>query len=241
MKNILISGGSRGLGLEIAKKQVTIGNHAIVICRTPSQELTELQSQFPSLVTTHFFDLQNYPKLKQNLFTRLIGVETPIHGLVNNAAIAYEDLVTDINHQSLANMFEVNVFAAMELTRNVIRNMLLHQYRGSIVHISSVCVHTGYKGLSMYAASKGAIEAFSKNAAREWGAKGIRSNCVVAGFMETEMTKSLDSTQKESIYKRSALKQPTSQASVAATASYLLSEDSNSITGQNLVVDSGTI
>ena len=119
--------------------------------------------------------------------------------------------------------------------------MLLHNVHGSIVHVSSISVHTGYKGLAMYASTKGAMEAFSKNTAREWGEKGIRSNCVVAGFMETQMSDTLHVEQKHRIYQRTALKQPTSKHSVAETIAFLLSDSASSITGQNIFVDSGTI
>ncbi len=119
--------------------------------------------------------------------------------------------------------------------------MILHQQGGSIIHLSSISAHTGYKGLSMYAATKGALEAFSKNTAREWGTRGIRSNCVVAGFMETAMSAGLSDDQKARIYKRTSLKQATEVASVAKTISFLLTAGASSITGQAIVVDSGTI
>ncbi|THC82881.1 SDR family oxidoreductase, partial [Bacteroides fragilis] len=92
---------------------------------------------------------------------------------------------------------------------------------GSIIHISSISVHTGYKGLSMYASSKGALEAFSKDTAREWGQLGIRSNVVVPGFMETAMSSSLTEEQKDRIYKRTSLKQATDVRSVAETVAFL--------------------
>jgi len=109
------------------------------------------------------------------------------------------------------------------------------------VHISSIGVHTGYKGLSMYASTKGALEAFSKNTAREWGEKGIRSNCLVAGFMETEMSSTLSDDQKNRIYQRTSMKQPVDVNSVAETIRFLLSEEAKSITGQDIHVDNGTI
>jgi len=93
----------------------------------------------------------------------------------------------------------------------------------------------------MYASTKGALEAFSKNTAREWGERGIRSNAIVAGFMETSMSSTLSDEQKNRIYKRTSLKKPTSINSVANTIEYLLSESSASITGTSLHVDSGTI
>jgi len=93
----------------------------------------------------------------------------------------------------------------------------------------------------MYASTKGALEAFSKNTAREWGEKGIRSNCLVAGFMETEMSSTLSDNQKNRIYQRTSMKQPVDVISVAETIRFLLSDESKSITGQNIHVDNGTI
>jgi 3-oxoacyl-[acyl-carrier protein] reductase len=93
----------------------------------------------------------------------------------------------------------------------------------------------------MYASSKGALEAFSKNTAREWGRKGIRSNCIVAGFMETDMSSTLTDEQKDRIYNRTSLKKPTNKQSVASTVEFLLSDNSYSITGQLINVDNGTI
>ena len=109
------------------------------------------------------------------------------------------------------------------------------------MHVSSISAHTGYKGLAMYASTKGALEAFSKNTAREWGERGIRSNCVVAGFMETAMSGALGEAQRLRIHQRTALKQPASLDSVAETVVFLLGKGASSITGQNLFVDSGTI
>jgi 3-oxoacyl-[acyl-carrier protein] reductase len=129
----------------------------------------------------------------------------------------------------------------MELTRFVIRNMLLHRKVGSLVHISSICSRTGFKGLSMYAATKGALESFSRGVAREWGGKGIRSNCVLPGFMETDMSATLTQEQREKIYRRSSLGMPTDPKVVAETVCYLLSDSSRSITGQDFIVDSGSL
>jgi 3-oxoacyl-[acyl-carrier protein] reductase len=164
-----------------------------------------------------------------------------LDGYVNNAAVAYDDIITNLQIDKLRAMYNVNVFSPMLLTKYAIRNMLLHHTQGSIIHISSISVHTGYKGLSMYASSKGALEAFSKDTAREWGQLGIRSNVVVPGFMETAMSSSLTEEQKDRIYKRTSLKQATDVRSVAETVAFLLSKKACSITGQNIFVDNGTI
>ena len=151
------------------------------------------------------------------------------------------DIITNMNLNKLEGMYKVNVFSPLLITKFVIRNMIYNKIAGSIIHISSISVHTGYNGLSMYASTKGALEAFSKNTAREWGRKGIRSNCIVAGFMETDMSSTLTNEQKDRIYNRTSLKKPTSKQSVASTIEFLLSDNSNSITGQLINVDNGTI
>jgi 3-oxoacyl-[acyl-carrier protein] reductase len=138
-------------------------------------------------------------------------------------------------------MMKINVTAAMLLTKVAIRRMLLHRTSGALVHVSSICAHTGYKGLAMYAATKGALEAFSRSVAREWGSRGIRSNCVVPGFMETAMSQALDADQKQRIYRRTALRSATHPESVASTIAYLLTDSARSVTGQNYFVDNGTI
>lgn len=155
--------------------------------------------------------------------------------------MAYDDIVTNLNIDKLKAMYNVNVFTPMMITKYVLRNMLLSKKKGSIIHISSISAHTGYKGLAMYASSKGALEAFSKDTAREWGQLGIRSNVVVPGFMETAMSASLTEDQKDRIYKRTFLKTATSVRSVAETVAFLLSDKACSITGQNVHVDNGTI
>jgi 3-oxoacyl-[acyl-carrier protein] reductase len=240
-KNVLITGVSQGLGLAVAEAVVAQGWVVYGVSRRLSSEYAALQAEQPDLVKFFPFDLSDVDGVKSKLFKEFVGLDVPLHGLVNNAAIAYDDLVTNLDEERLQAMYAVNVFAPMMAIRQTIRNMLLHGQGGSIVNISSISVHTGYKGLAMYASTKGALEAFSKNTAREWGARGIRSNCVVAGFMETAMSGTLSEAQRQKIYQRTALKRATSLESVAASVVFLLGDGAASITGQSVVVDAGTI
>lgn len=239
--NILITGISKGLGLKTTQTLLEKGHTIYGISRSQTAELNNILEKYPNNLKWMKYDLSDIKEIRQEIFKDWIGLNTPIHGLVNNAALAYDDIVTNINVEPLEKMYQVNVFSPMVLTKFVIRQMLLHHIKGSIVHISSISVHTGYKGLSMYASTKGALEAFSKNTAREWGEVGVRSNCLVAGFMETEMSASLSENQKNRIYKRTSMKQAVDVNSVAETISFLLSDDAKSITGQNIHVDNGTI
>lgn len=241
MKDILVTGVSKGLGLEISRLLLEKDYNVFGICRENTNELSVMIDKYKNRLNVFNYDLHNSRDIKETLNDTFIGLKTPIHGFVNNAAYAYDDIISNLDLGELEKMFKINVFSPMLLTKLVIRNMLFHKASGSIVHISSISAHTGYKGLAMYASTKGAIEAFSKNTSREWGSKGIRSNCVVAGFMETGMSASLSDSQKDKIYKRTSLKRETSIASVSKTVEFLLSDNSYSITGQNIFVDSGTI
>ena len=238
--NIIVTGDSRGLGAEIVKTLLEETEYRVIgISRSNATEIANnLIAQERYLhISYDLNDLKNIKSLYQN-YLKPLG---PIAGLVNNSAIAYDDIITNLNIENLLNMFNVNVYASMLLSKFAIRDMLLHGTKGSIVHITSVCAHTGYKGLSMYAASKGALESFSRTVAREWGEFGIRSNCVAPGFMETEMSNTISREQRERIYKRTSLKRETDPSSVASTVVFLLMDNSASITGQTIHVDNGTL
>ncbi len=239
-KNIIVTGSSKGLGLEITRVLLEKNYIVYAINRTTTTSLAQLASEFPSALKVHHMDLAQSSEITSSL-KKIFTENVPIAGFVNNAAAAYDDIITNLDYNRLEEMYRINVFSPQMITKFVLRNMLLNKLPGSIVHISSISVHTGYKGLAMYASTKGALEAFSKNTAREWGARGIRSNCIVGGFMETEMSSTLSDDQKQRIYGRTALKKATSKESVALAAEFLLSGSSSSITGQNIFVDNGTI
>jgi 3-oxoacyl-[acyl-carrier protein] reductase len=238
--NILLTGCSKGLGIEAAKVLLENGNTVFGISRTETPELRQLKNDNKDKFFHLIYDLEDYRQVKRKIFDDFIGRNT-IAAFVNNAAIAYDDIVSNLQIEPLEKMYRINVFTPFIITKYVIRNMILKRTCGSIVHISSVSVHTGYKGLAMYASTKGALEGFSKGVSREWGEKGIRSNCLVAGFMETDMSNTLSLEQKNRIYSRTALKAPTSMNSVAEMIHFLVTDKSKSITGQNIFVDSGTL
>lgn len=239
--NILVSGASRGVGLSICRVLLEQGHTVYAISRSFPQELKDLKIDYKEKLFYKSIDLSETDKMFKLVFKEFITNNIILDGFVNNAAVAYDDIVTNLNLSRLDFMYRVNVFSPMIITKYAIRNMIFHKTKGAIIHVSSISAHTGYKGLALYASSKGAIEAFSLNTAREWGELGIRSNTVVPGFMETSMSESLSSEQKDRIYKRTSLKKATDIDSVAETVAFLLSDKAKSITGQNIHVDSGTI
>lgn len=239
--NILVTGCSRGVGLEICRVLLKDGHNVYGVARSHTDDFKALEEEYAGHLFFKSIDLSDSEGARKSVFKEFITNDIILDGYVNNAAVAYDDIVTNLNLNRLKAMYDVNVFTPMMITKYAIRNMLLHKTKGSIVHISSISVHTGYKGLAMYASSKGALEAFSKDTAREWGALGIRSNVVVPGFMATAMSASLTEEQRSKIYARTSLKAATNVHSVAETVTFLLSEKACSITGQNIHVDNGTI
>ena len=239
--NILVTGCSRGVGLEICKVLLAQGHTVYGVARSHTEEFKALESEYAGKLFFKSIDLSDSVGARKSVFKEFITNDIVLDGYVNNAAVAYDDIVTNLNLDRLKAMYDVNVFTPMMITKYAIRNMLLHKTKGCIIHISSISVHTGYKGLVMYASSKGALEAFSKNTAREWGQLGIRSNVVVPGFMATAMSASLTEEQRSKIYARTSLKAATNVHSVAETVAFLLSDKASSITGQNIHVDNGTI
>lgn len=241
MKWIIVTGDTGGLGGEIVKEILSSNGYGVIgISRSENKNVEKFRNDYNGRYYHINFDLKNVDGIKE-LYKKHIKKVGVIYGLVNNSAYAYDDIVTNANLKNLDDMFRINVISPIMLSKYAIRDMLLNKVKGSLVHITSVCAHTGYKGLSMYAATKGALESFSKTAAREWGEMGIRSNCVAPGFMETGMSVTLTEDQKDRIYKRTSLKKETNPESVAKTILFLIKEDSISITGSVIHVDNGTI
>ena len=241
MKWIIVTGVSGDLGEGIA--QACLGNTefgVIAINRNNNRKIKSLKKNYGERFHFIQFDLSNIDDIKK-LFLHDIKKIGPIYGLVNNAAIAYSDIVTNANIENISSIFKVNVFAPIILTKYAIRNMLLNKTKGVLVYISSISATTGYKGLSIYAATKGSLESFSKGISREWGPRGIRSVCVAPGFMETEMSKELSLEDRKKIYRRSSLGKETEINSVSKIITHLLTDDASSLTGEVIHIDCGSL
>lgn len=239
--SIIVTGDSRGLGAHIVETLLKQEEYEIVgISRSQSDLTNQFAETYPDRYEHINFDLSRPQKIEE-LYTEELKPRGPIYGLVNNAAMPYDDLVTNAAIEDLQQMFNVNVLSPIMLSKFVLRDMMLNRTEGSLVHVSSVSTSTGYKGLSMYGATKGALESFSLGVAREWGGRGIRSNCIAPGFMNTDMTSTLNEEQKERIYARTGLGRPTDEENVAETVAFLLSESAGSITGEVIRIDSGTL
>lgn len=244
METILVTGDSRGVGNSIVSVLLSEGYRIIGLSRTTTKEIELLQAKYGKETYIHIdFDMSSPHKIKE-LYKQHLRPLTKRKGItcyVNNAAMAYDDIISNVNIEPLEKMYRVNVFSPMMLTKYFLRDILLNKNEGSVIHISSISAHTGYKGLAMYASTKAAIEAFSKNTAREWGTMGVRSNVVCPGFMDTEMSSTLSDDQKDRIFNRNSRKKPVEVIDVAETVSFLIGKKSKGITGEIIHVTNGTI
>lgn len=242
MHNVIVTGGSRGLGLGIAQKLTAAGYHAIAIARKEtSQLLSAMQdSERHHPGSFHFipFDLaeiEEIPKLVRCLRKRF----GTIYGLVNNAAIASESILALMPNAQIEQLVRLNTLSPIVLTKYVVRSMIADG-GGRIVNVGSIIGFTGYSGLSVYGATKASMMGFTRSLAREVGRMGVNVNSVAPGFVDTEMTQGLSDQQRQQIVRRSALRRTISPEDVADAVEFLLSNKAKNITGTVLTVDAGS-
>jgi 3-oxoacyl-[acyl-carrier protein] reductase len=236
-----VTGGSRGLGLGIARRLAAAGYHAIAIARQMNDGLAsaiaEAEAARPAsfhFVPFDFSDVHEIPGLVKTL-RKEFG---PIYGLVNNAAVGLDGALSIMHNSQIEKMIRVNTVAPIVLTKYVVRQMMA-QGGGRIVNVSSIVSFTGYSGLSVYAATKASMIGFTRSLAREVGRLGVNVNAIAPGFMETDMTQGMEGERREQVARRSALRRFPAVDDVADAVEFLLGDKARSITGTVLTVDAG--
>jgi 3-oxoacyl-[acyl-carrier protein] reductase len=241
MRNVVVTGGSRGLGLGIATKLASCGYRAIAIARKPSPELSAAMEPAGNDESSPLrfvpCDLSEIDRLA-DLVKSLRKEFGPIYGLVNNAGISFEGALAMMPNSHIEQLVRVNTLAPMILTKYVVRAMLADG-GGRIVNIASVIGFTGYSGLAAYGATKASLLGFTRSLAREVGKMHLNVNAVAPGFVDTDMTGGLTTEQREKIARRSALQRLACVEDVAEAVEFLLSDKSKNITGTVLTVDAG--
>lgn len=238
MKNVVLTGPARGLGLAIARRLVAEGYSVIGVGRNLTPEYEELMgSGNPGKALFIKYDLANHEGIS-DLIISITREHGPLYGLVNNSGIGLDGLLATMHATDISRVLCLNLEAAILMAKFSCRSML-PRMEGRIVNISSIIAATGFSGLSVYAASKAGLEGFSRSLARELGRARITVNCVAPGFMETDMTAGLEGQKLESIRRRAPLGLP-GVNDVAGAVAYLLSDDGKRITGTVLTVDGGS-
>jgi 3-oxoacyl-[acyl-carrier protein] reductase len=240
VRNVIVTGASRGLGLAIAQGLAVSGYNVLAIARSPSAELQALIAAAQpgrGAVQFHPFDLLETAAMAQ-FVSRLRQEVGPLYGLVNNAGLGTAGVLAMMRDEQIEKLIRLNTLSPIVLTRHVVRSMMSER-AGRIINISSIVATTGYQALSVYSATKASLIGFTRSLARELGQLGITVNAVAPGFVDTEMTRELEPRQREQIIRRSALRRLPEPTDVAAAVKFLLSEEARNITGTTLTVDAG--
>jgi 3-oxoacyl-[acyl-carrier protein] reductase len=238
MRNVIVTGASRGLGLAITQRLVAEGFRVIAVARRESDALREeIAAAPPDALAFAPFDLGEIGALP-GFVAALKKQHGAPYGLVNNAGLGTEGLLANMHNSQIEELLRINVTAPIILTKYVVRQMM-GGGGGRVVNISSIIASTGYNGLSAYGASKAALIGFTKSLAREVGRLGITVNAVAPGFIATEMTAGLQDDDRARITTRAALRRLAEPADVANAVSYLLADDARNVTGTVLTVDAG--
>lgn len=242
IKVALVTGATRGIGKEIALTLAENGFNIALNYRKESEELESLKKEIESKNVKCLAvcgDVSNYEQV-ENFVKEIISEFGRIDVLVNNAGITKDMLLMRMKKEDFESVIDVNLVGTFNVTKNVIPYMMKAR-NGKIVNISSVVGISGNAGQTNYSASKAGIIGFTKSLAKEVASRNINVNAVAPGFIQTDMTNVLKDEIKEEISKNIPLKRMGTARDVANLVSFLVSENSNYITGQIINVDGGML
>ena len=241
MRNVIVTGGSRGLGLAMSRALASSGYRVIAVARSLNTELTGAARQAAEDARGAIeFRACNLSDL--NLIAPLVRALRadfgPLYGLVNNAGLGTSGILSNMRDQEIQRLIQLNTVSPIVLSKYVLRSMM-SQREGRIINIASIVAATGYSGLSVYSATKASMIGFTRSLAREVGQLGITVNALAPGFIDTEMTHALTDSQREKIARRSALHRMPEPIDVARSVEFLLGDGGRNITGTVITIDAG--
>jgi 3-oxoacyl-[acyl-carrier protein] reductase len=241
MQNVIVTGGSRGLGLAMARTLAGAGYRVIALARNSTDNLTAASREAADggrgAIEFRACDLSDLGELG-SLVKSLRADFGALYGLVNNAGLGTSGLLSTMRDQDIERLIQLNTVSPILLSKYAVRSMMT-QREGRIVNIASIVASTGYSGLSVYSATKASLIGFTRSLAREVGQLGITVNALAPGFVATEMTQELTEPQRETIARRSALKRMPDPIDVARGVEFLLGAAGRNITGTTLTIDAG--
>ncbi len=225
MDNVVVTGASRGIGLAIADRLARDGFRVLAVARRDTEALAATAAKLTDggLGTLVFrpLDLSNVATIPT--FVRELREQFgPIYGLVNNAGLGTAGLLATMPDAEIQDLIQLNTLSPILLSKYVVRGMMA-QGRGRVINICSIAASTGFNALSVYAATKASLVGFTKSLAREVGRVGVNVNAIAPGFIDTEMTRGLEGSQRERVIGRSPLRRLAAPEDIAAMAAFLMS------------------
>lgn len=236
-KVVVVSGGSKGLGLSVVISLLAEGYRVATFSRQMTNGLQQVIDKYDGRIYWEPVDICNDEQLAafiKNTKKKLGRVGY----LVNSAGVAPEGLLTLMKSKEISKMLQVNLEGSINLSQLCVKQMMVGGF-GVIINISSIVGIRGYKGVGPYSATKAALDGLTRSLSKELGATGIRVNSIAPGFMETEMTAELTEKQKERIIRQTPLGRLGTVEDVSSVVRFLLSDEAKFITGQTFVVDGG--
>lgn len=239
-KLIMITGGSKGLGLAITRSCLAKGFAVAACARRVTPEVEALLAEFPD---RYLFLKREIGCVQQerSFFEKAaqFNAEKVFWALINNAGMTRDGILATLPTVDIDQVLAVNLLGAIRLSRLASAAFLKANSGGRIINISSITALRGYTGLTAYAASKAGMDGMTRALARELGRRKITVNSIAPGYMKTDISAGLSAAQLEQIRRRTPLGELVNPSDVASLAMYLLSQDSSAMTGQTLVIDGG--
>ncbi len=242
-KNVILTGGSRGIGKGIAIEFAKSGANVAFTYSSSDAPAKELENMLRKEYGVQAFAYKSNAAVFEDceqLVKDVLSNFDSIDVLINNAGITKDNLLMRMSESDFDDVIDVNLKSVFNMTKAVQRTML-KQRNGSIINISSVVGVKGNAGQANYAASKAGIIGFTKSIALELGSRNIRSNVIAPGFIETEMTAKLDESVVDQWRQGIPLKRGGTTEDIANACLFFASDMSSYITGQVLLVDGGML
>lgn len=236
---VLISGGSKGLGEQLARRFLAEGYRVATFSRSSSEFTEAMQAADPD--QKRFFwqavDMAALDQLSDfvDACARHFG---SIDVLVNNAAALSEGLLPMLRDSEIEHLIHTNILAPIILTKAVSR-VMLRKNAGVILNLSSINAIRGHRGVSIYSATKAAMDGFTRSLARELAPSHIRVNSLAPGFFDTELVAGQSASRREQILKRTPLGRLAHIDEIANVAMFICSDQASFMTGQTIIVDGG--
>lgn len=230
MKNILVTGGTRGIGRAISDKLLADGHKVFIVYKESTEQANELAEKYGDKVVILQANLADKEQVKQ-LIEQLKDVQ--LDGIVNNAGIVYLTKWDDFNFDEWDETLAVNLTAPVKLVHGLRNNL---KDGATVVNIASVDGFCAAFDTVAYAASKAALISVTKSLAAILGSRNIRVNAIAPGWVETEMTAD---TMPDESKELTPLKRNAKPEEVASVASFLLSDQSSFVSGTTITVDGG--
>lgn len=239
-KSVIVTGASRGIGFEIARSFAQNGAN-LLMTGTDEERIKKAAESISSQYSVAAIGLKQDVSLEADCQKAVEIAEknfSRIDVLVNNAAITRDNLVLRMKEKDFEDVINVNLKGPFLMSKYVFRLMSKQRY-GKIINISSVVGQSGQAGQANYASSKAGLIGLTKSLAKEFARRNVNVNAVAPGFIETDMTSSLDEKTKEAILAQIPLERMGKPSDVAAAVLFLAGEESSYITGQIIAVNGG--